>query len=65
MGRHRTDLVAYDYNHRIPISVEIESVSEVRSHPEHVQTQHDKVERDGVWAVSCVVPKPQNQGHLR
>lgn len=36
-GRHRTDLVAYDYNHRIPISVEIESVSEVRSHPEHVR----------------------------
>lgn len=36
-GRHRTDLVAYDYGKNIPISVEIESVSEVRSHPEHVR----------------------------
>ena len=36
-GRDRTDLVAYDYNNGTPISVEIESVVEVQSHPEHVR----------------------------
>ena len=36
-GRDRTDLVAYDYEDDTPISVEIESVSEVQSHPEHVR----------------------------
>ncbi len=36
-GRDRTDLVAYDYGNGTPISVEIESVVEVQSHPEHVR----------------------------
>ncbi|MDE0267264.1 MAG: hypothetical protein OXK17_09700 [Thaumarchaeota archaeon] len=36
-GRDRTDLVAYDYEDDAPISVEIESVVEVQSHPEHVR----------------------------
>lgn len=36
-GRDRTDLAAYDYGNEISISVEIESASEVRSHPEHVK----------------------------
>lgn len=36
-GRDRTDLVAYDYSNGTPISVEIESVVEVQSHPEHVR----------------------------
>ncbi|MDA7953006.1 MAG: type IV secretion system DNA-binding domain-containing protein [Nitrosopumilus sp.] len=36
-GRDRTDLVAYDYEKDEAISVEIESESEVQSHPEHVR----------------------------
>ncbi|MDH3779431.1 MAG: type IV secretion system DNA-binding domain-containing protein [Nitrosopumilus sp.] len=32
----RTDLIAYDYSNDMAISVEIESHSEVESHPEHV-----------------------------
>ncbi len=36
-GRDRTDLVAYDYDTETAISVEIESVSEVQSHKEHVR----------------------------
>ncbi len=32
----RTDLIAYDYDNDLAISVEIESYSEVESHPEHV-----------------------------
>jgi len=32
----RTDLIAYDYSNDITISIEIESHSEVESHPEHV-----------------------------
>lgn len=32
----RTDLIVYDYSNDIAISVEIESHSEVESHPEHV-----------------------------
>ena len=36
-GQDRTDLVAYDYGREVPISVEIESSSEVQSHPEHVR----------------------------
>ena len=36
-GRDRTDLVAYDYTAKIPISIEVESASEVQSHQEHVR----------------------------
>lgn len=36
-GQDRTDLAVYDYNNELPVSVEIESVSEVLSHPEHVR----------------------------
>ena len=36
-GQDRTDLVAYDYTTQTPISVEIESISEVNSHREHVR----------------------------
>ncbi len=36
-GKLMTDLVAYDYLHDLPISVEIESSIEVDSHPEHVK----------------------------
>ena len=32
----RTDLIAYDYDNDAAVSVEIESFSEVESHPEHV-----------------------------
>ncbi len=35
-GKLRTDLVAYHYESDTPISIEIESYSEVESHPEHV-----------------------------
>ena len=35
-GNYRTDLVAYDYT-QVLISVEIESVSEVNNHLEHVR----------------------------
>lgn len=61
-GRDRTDLAAYDYNNSIPISVEIESVSEVRSHPEHVRHNMLKwremgFERCHMWSRS---PKIRN-----
>ncbi len=36
-GQDRTDLVVYDYASQIPISVELESISEVNSHREHVR----------------------------
>ena len=34
---YRTDMVAYDYNAKTPISVEIESEMEMNSHSEHVK----------------------------
>ena len=41
-GKLMTDLVAYDYLHDSPISVEIESSMEVDSHPEHVKLNMTK-----------------------
>jgi len=41
-GKLMTDLVAYDYLHDLPISVEIESYSEVDSHSEHVKLNMTK-----------------------
>ena len=41
-GKLMTDLVAYDYLHDLPISVEIESSIEVDSHPEHVKLNMTK-----------------------
>lgn len=51
----RTDLIAYDYDNGIPISVEIESCSEVNSHPEHVLLNMQKWKEMGflqchVWS---------------
>ncbi len=51
----RTDLIAYDYDNEIPISVEIESYSEVDSHPEHVLLNMKKWQEMGflqchVWS---------------
>lgn len=56
-GTDRTDLVAYDYEREAPISVEIESASEVSSHPEHVMYNMTKWDRLGfaechVWSKS-------------
>ena len=56
-GADRTDLVAYDYTKETPISVEIESVSEVQSHPEHVRYNMTKWAKMGfaechVWSKS-------------
>ncbi len=56
-GTDRTDLVAYDYERDTPISVEIESVSEVNSHPEHVMYNMTKWDKLGfaechVWSKS-------------
>ena len=56
-GTDRTDLVAYDYERKIPISVEIESASEVQSHPEHVRYNMTKWPKLGfaechVWSKS-------------
>ena len=36
-GEYRTDFVAYDYNTKTPISVELESKNEIMTHPEHVR----------------------------
>ncbi len=35
-GQNRPDFVAYDYSVGMAVSVEIESITEVQSHPEHV-----------------------------
>ena len=56
-GVDRTDLVAYDYTKELPISVEIESVSQVNSHPEHVKYNMTKWAEIGfsechVWSKS-------------
>ena len=56
-GRDRTDLVAYDYEAEVPVSVEIESASEVASHREHVRYNMVKWRRMGfgachVWSSS-------------
>ena len=61
-GRDRTDLVAYDYDNRIPISVELESVSEVQSHPEHVRYNMTKWQKMGfeqchVWSKNPRIQK--------
>ena len=59
-GVDRTDLVAYDYETGTPVSVEIESISEVRSHPEHVRHNMTKWRAMGfgmchVWSKSRAV----------
>ena len=59
-GVDRTDLVAYDYETGTPISIEIESASEVRSHPEHVRYNMTKWKNMGfgmchVWSKSRAV----------
>jgi len=51
----RTDLIAYDHSNDIAISVEIESHSEVESHPEHVLLNMQKWKEMGfsqchVWS---------------
>ena len=56
-GRDRTDLVAYNYETGIPVSVEIESASEVSSHREHVRYNMVKWRKLGfgachVWSTS-------------
>ncbi len=56
-GRDRTDLVAYNYTEEIAISVEIESLSEVQSHQEHVRYNMTKWPKLGfsechVWSKS-------------
>lgn len=59
-GVDRTDLAAYDYETGTPVSVEIESASEVRSHPEHVRYNMTKWRGMGfgmchVWSKSRAV----------
>ena len=59
-GMYRTDLVAYDYGKGISVSVEIESYSEVESHPEHVLLNMTKWKEMGfaqchVWSRSAKV----------
>lgn len=59
-GKDRTDLVAFDYDKEIPISVEIESVSEVNSHKEHVRYNMVKWRKMGfqkchVWSKSTKI----------
>lgn len=61
-GVDRTDLVAYDYETETPVSIEIESVSEVRSHSEHVRYNMTKWRGMGfgmchVWSKSRSVLK--------
>jgi len=61
-GKDRTDLVAYDYDNHIPVSVEIESVVEVQSHPEHVRYNMTKwgklgFEQCHVWSKSTNLKK--------
>ncbi|CAI9832672.1 hypothetical protein IBTHAUMO2_930002 [Nitrosopumilaceae archaeon] len=56
-GEDRTDLVAYDYERETPISIEVESESEVQSHPEHVKYNMKKWRKMGfqechVWSKS-------------
>ena len=56
-NQDRTDLVAYDYGAGEAISVEIESASEVNSHPEHVKKNMKKWKQMGfdrchVWSYS-------------
>ena len=65
-GRDRTDLVAYDYAREVPISVEIESVSEVDSHPEHVMYNMTKWAKMGfaechVWSKSPKIKSIREQ----
>jgi len=56
-GKDRTDLVAYDYQTNSSISVEIEPLAEVMSHPEHVLYNMEKWPKLGfdkchVWSKS-------------
>ena len=59
-GEDRTDLVAYNYEKDLAISVEIESESEVQSHPEHVRHNMEKWTKMGfgachVWSKSSKI----------
>lgn len=49
----RTDIIAYDYQKRHAISVEIESVSEIHSHPE--QVRHNMMKWKDLGFSSCEV----------
>lgn len=56
-GKDRSDLVAYDYKNNLAISVEIESQTEVMSHPAHVLYNMEKWPNLGfdechVWSLS-------------
>ena len=61
-GNLRPDLVAYDYSTGISVSVEIESNTEVKSHPEHVRFNMKKWQKLGfeechVWSSSKTIEK--------
>jgi hypothetical protein len=64
----RTDLIAYDYDHDTAISVEIESYSEVDSHPEHVLLNMKKWKEMGfsqchVWSAHKQVAEIKEKLH--
>ena len=61
-GRDRTDLVAYDYGTGVPVSVEIESASEVLSHPEHVRYNMIKWRKLGFGACHVWSSSPRVRG---
>ena len=59
-GKDCTDLVAYDYDKRESISIEIESDSEVKSHPEHIVKNMVKwpelhFDRCEVWSLNRAI----------
>ena len=61
-GKDRTDLVAYDYENDCPISIEVESLAEVMSHPSHILYNMEKWPKLGfdlchVWSLSPKIKK--------
>lgn len=51
-GKYRSDLIGYYYEDKKSISIEIESASELASHPEHARLNMKSGE---TWALTCVI----------
>lgn len=65
-GEDRTDLIAYDYENNIPISVEVESEAEANSHPAQVKHNMIKWKKLGfskchVWSSNARITKEPYQ----
>jgi hypothetical protein len=60
LGEFKVDLIAYDYKARLPIAVEIESTSEIKTHAEQVAINIKKFSELGFSCLQIWFPKALN-----